>query len=52
MNLSALPDRYLTGVNLALWDLAGRMLGQPVHYLLGASRDSVPANASTMVGDD
>jgi L-alanine-DL-glutamate epimerase-like enolase superfamily enzyme len=52
LNLSALPDRYLTSVDLALWDLAGRILGQPVHHLLGASRDRVPAYASTMVGDD
>ena len=52
LNLSALPDRVLTGVDLALWDMAGRVLGQPVHRLLGAARDKVPAYASTMVGDD
>ena len=52
LNLSALPDRVLTAVDLALWDLAGRVLGQPVHRLLGAARDKVPAYASTMVGDD
>ena len=52
LNLSALPDRVLTTVDLALWDLAGQILGQPVHRLLGASRDKVPAYASTMVGDD
>jgi L-alanine-DL-glutamate epimerase-like enolase superfamily enzyme len=52
LNLSALPDRVLTAVDLALWDLAGRALGQPVHRLLGAARDRVPAYASTMVGDD
>ena len=37
---------------MALWDLAGRYLGQPVHKLLGATRDKVPAYASTMCGDD
>jgi L-alanine-DL-glutamate epimerase-like enolase superfamily enzyme len=52
LNLSTLPDRVLTAVDLALWDLAGKALGQPVHRLLGASRDTVPAYASTMVGDD
>src|ERR687886_453284 len=52
LNLSTLPDRVLTAVDLALWDLAGNALGQPVHHLLGASRDKVPAYASTMVGDD
>jgi L-alanine-DL-glutamate epimerase-like enolase superfamily enzyme len=52
LHLSTLSDRVLTAVDLALWDLAGRALGQPVHRLLGASRDIVPAYASTMVGDD
>jgi L-alanine-DL-glutamate epimerase-like enolase superfamily enzyme len=52
LHLSALTDRVLTAVDLALWDLAGIALGQPVHKLLGASREKVPAYASTMVGDD
>src|SRR5437867_8227579 len=52
LHLSTLTDRVLTAVDLALWDLAGQALGQPVHHLLGASRDRVPAYASTMVGDD
>ncbi len=52
LHLSTLTDRVLTVVDLALWDLAGKALGQPVHRLLGASRDAVPAYASTMVGDD
>jgi L-alanine-DL-glutamate epimerase-like enolase superfamily enzyme len=52
MNLAALPDRVLTAVDLALWDLVGKAVGQPVHRLLGATRDSVPAYASTMVADD
>ena len=52
LNLSTLPDRVLTAVDLALWDLAGQVLAQPVHRLLGAARDTVPAYASTMVGDD
>jgi len=52
LNLAALPDRVLTAVDLALWDLVGKSVGQPVHRLLGATRDTVPAYASTMVGDD
>ncbi len=52
LHLSSLTDRVLTAVDLALWDLAGIALGQPVHKLLGAARDCVPAYASTMVGDD
>jgi L-alanine-DL-glutamate epimerase-like enolase superfamily enzyme len=52
LNLSSLVDRVLTAVDLALWDLSGRVLNQPVHRLLGATRDAVPAYASTMVGDD
>ena len=52
LNLGTLSDRVLATVDLALWDLAGRHLGQPVHKLLGAFRDRVPAYASTMCGDD
>ena len=52
LNLGLLPDRVLTVVDLALWDLLGKLLGQPVHRLLGATRETVPAYASTMVGDD
>ncbi len=52
LNLATLTDKALTVIDLALWDLAGRALGQPVHRLLGATRDKVPAYASTMCGDD
>jgi L-alanine-DL-glutamate epimerase-like enolase superfamily enzyme len=52
LNLTTLHDRVLMIVDMALWDLAGRILGQPVHKLLGAMRDKVPAYASTMCGDD
>ena len=48
----ALTDRVLAAVDLALWDLAGRHLNQPVHTILGAYRNRVPAYASTMCGDD
>lgn len=52
LNLGALYDRVLTVVDLALWDLAGQIVGLPVHHLIGATRDKVPAYASTMCGDD
>src|SRR5215207_2713396 len=51
-NLATMADRVLTGVDLALWDLGGKIADMPVHKLLGAARDKVPAYASTMVGDD
>ena len=34
---SGLTDQQLSVVDLALWDLAGRHLGQPVYKLLGDS---------------
>ena len=38
----------IAGIDIALWDLMGRALEQPVWRLLGARRDGVPAYA--MVG--
>ena len=34
-------------VDVALWDLEGRVLGVPVHRLLGTYRDAIPAYAFT-----
>ncbi|MCH8186742.1 MAG: mandelate racemase [Chloroflexi bacterium] len=34
-------------VDVALWDIAGKVAGLPVHRLLGTCRDSVPAYSST-----
>ena len=40
----------LSGIDIALWDLCGKALGQPVHRLLGgAHRDRVRAYASTLM---
>jgi len=47
-----LTDRGLAAVDQALWDLAGRALGQPVYRLIGGYRDKVPAYGSTMCGDE
>ncbi|MFC1693984.1 mandelate racemase/muconate lactonizing enzyme family protein [Candidatus Latescibacterota bacterium] len=33
----------ISGLEIALWDIAGKILGVPVHKLLGSFRDSVPA---------
>ncbi len=52
LNLATLTDKVLNAIDLALWDLKGRALKIPVHKLLGATRDKVPAYASTMCGDD
>ncbi len=35
--------QVLSGIDMALWDLAGKLLGQPVHALLGGRfRDEIP----------
>ena len=40
---------YIQGlVDAALWDIAGKHAGQPVHQLLGTFRTSIPAYASTV----
>jgi L-alanine-DL-glutamate epimerase-like enolase superfamily enzyme len=36
-------------IDVALWDLAGKISGLPVHKLLGSNRRSVPAYASSAV---
>ncbi|NLW49917.1 MAG: mandelate racemase/muconate lactonizing enzyme family protein [Candidatus Brocadiaceae bacterium] len=41
--------QMISGADIALWDIAGKALGQPVWALLGARyRDSVTAYASTL----
>jgi L-alanine-DL-glutamate epimerase-like enolase superfamily enzyme len=39
--------RCIGAVDVALWDLAGKATGQPVHVLLGGFRTSLPAYASS-----
>jgi len=39
----------ISGINIALWDVAGKLLGQPVHTLLGGRyRDAVPVYGSVL----
>lgn len=47
-----LTDRVLAVVDCALWDLAGRILQQPVYKLIGGYRDKVLAYGSIMCGDE
>lgn len=43
---SGIAAMAVSAVDLALWDLAGRLLGQPLYRLLGAYRSSVEAYGS------
>ncbi len=36
----------LSAIDMAVWDLRGKLVGRPVHRLLGACRSSVPTYAS------
>lgn len=38
--------QVIGGLEMALWDLAGQAAGEPVHRLLGSTRDRVPVYAS------
>lgn len=41
--------RAIGAVDVALWDIAGKVAGMPIHRLLGSYRDRVPAYASSAV---
>lgn len=44
--------RVLSGIDIALWDLAGNLLGQPVSRLLGGNfRDEIPLYSHCPGGD-
>lgn len=38
-----LTTRTISSIDIALWDLRGKITGQPLHRLLGGFRDRVPA---------
>lgn len=44
--------RVIGAVDTALWDLAGKIAGLPVHALMGTFRTSIPAYASSQVLPD
>ena len=39
----------LGGIDIALWDIRGKVAGKPIYHLLGAYRDAVPAYASGLL---
>ena len=41
--------RAIGAVDIALWDIAGKTAGLPIHQLLGSFRDRVPAYISSVV---
>ncbi len=41
--------RSIGAVDVALWDIAGKIAGLPIHQLLGSYRDRVPAYISSAV---
>ncbi len=43
------PWRTIGAIDVALWDIAGKVAGLPVHRLLGSFRDRIPAYASSSV---
>ena len=38
----------ISAIDIAIWDLKGKILNQPVHKLLGGHRDTVPAYGSSI----
>ncbi len=41
--------RSIGAVDVALWDLTGKVAGLPIHQLLGSYRDTIPAYASSQL---
>jgi len=47
MWVAKIPENIIGVIDLALWDLVGRIAGMPIHKLLGGCRSRVKAYAST-----
>lgn len=47
-----LDHKYLGGIDVALWDIAGKNAGLPIYRLIGGFRDRIPAYASSAWTDD
>ena len=47
-----LPPQALAAIDIALWDLAGKVAGLPVYQLLGGAADRIASYASTPLFDD
>ena len=45
----AVTVRAIGAVDVALWDIAGKVAGLPIHKLIGGYRDAVPVYASSQV---
>jgi L-alanine-DL-glutamate epimerase-like enolase superfamily enzyme len=45
--MNDISSRWINAVDIALWDLAGKAAGMPVHQMLGSFRDKVLAYASS-----
>src|SRR5215510_3378412 len=41
--------RAIGACDVALWDIAGKAVGMPIHRLLGTMRDNIPAYASSEI---
>ena len=49
--IRAVSYRTIGAMDTALWDIAGKVAGLPIHQMLGTFRDSVPAYASSSTLD-
>ena len=43
----AVPTQAIGAIDICLWDINGRVAGQPVHRLLGTCKETVPVYASS-----
>ena len=43
----AVSTQVIGAVDVCLWDINGKLAGQPIHRLLGTCKDAVPAYSST-----